>query len=237
MVDVTNVGGLLERKQRFKIQDCHDFAYSKGGKCLSKVYKNANTKMEWECKRGHRRVSTFSVVRSCCWCSQCNMCPKCHLWRTMGELCQYCIPKNKNKLYQKTKEFAVVRYLREHIPDREFIHNKSVGSHRTINDRENTNGHLFPDIRFDCGHYHLIVEVDEHKHRGADYKCDERRMLDIIAKLGLPCVFIRYNPDSRASNKDLLVKKINSYFDLGINYENNLLPWDEYGFKVEYMFY
>lgn len=35
----------------------------------------------------------------------------------------------------------------------------------------------------------LIVEVDEHKHRGVDYKCDEQRMYDIIAKLGLPCIF------------------------------------------------
>ena len=26
---------------------------------------------------------------------------------------------------------------------------------------------------------------------GADYKCDEQRMYNIIAKLGLPCIFIR----------------------------------------------
>ena len=81
----------------------------------------------------------------------------------------------------------MVKFLREKLPDIEFIHNKSVG-------KDCTYGHLFPDIRFDCDHYQLIVEVDENKHRGADYSCDKQRMYDIIAKLGLPCVFIRYKP-------------------------------------------
>lgn len=89
------------------------------------------------------------------------------------------------------------------------------------------------DYSKDCGFYHLIVEVDENKHRGADYKCDERRMYDIIAKLGLPCIFIRYNPDSKESNKDILLQKVQQYLELDI--EDNI--WDKFGFKVEYLFY
>ena len=167
-------------------------------------------------------------------CPTCNYCPKCKLWRTNGKLCAYCRPQNKNKLYTKTKEYAVVKYLRKKLPDNNFIHNKSVGSHCTKDEKENSNGHLFPDVRFDCIFYHLIVEVDEHKHRGANYKCDEQRMYDIIAKLGAPCIFIRYNPDSKESNKDRLVEKIKKYLEIDI--EDNK-PWDNYGFKVEYMFY
>ena len=49
--------------------------------------------------------------------------------------------------------------------------------------------------------FHLIIEIDEHKHRGANYECDEKRMYDIVAKLGQPYVFIRYNPDNRHSDK------------------------------------
>jgi hypothetical protein len=46
-------------------------------------------------------------------------------------------------------------------------------------------------------------------------------MYDIIAKLGLPCIFIRYNPDSKESNKEYLLKKLNKYLKLG-----------DYGFKA-----
>ena len=158
-------------------------------------------------------------------CPKCNLCPSCQLWRTMGKLCAYCKPKNKNKLYQKTKEMEIVKFLKEKLPDNEFIHNKSVG-------KDCTEGHLFPDILFDCDYYNLIVEIDEHKHRGADYKCDEKRMYDIIAKLGMPCVFIRYNPDSKNSDKEVLLNTVEQYLNL-----KNKKVWDEYGFKVDYLFY
>lgn len=169
-------------------------------------------------------------------CSKCLLCPKCQLWRTFGKLCLYCKPNNKlyKNAYKKSKELAIVKFLREELPDRDFNHNKSVGSHCTKDEKENSNGHLFPDIRFDCVFYHLIVEVDEHKHRGADYTCDKQRMYDIIAKLGLPCIFIRYNPDSKESNKKLLLKKVKKYLELDIK---DGKVWDEFGFKADYMFY
>jgi len=94
-------------------------------------------------------------------------------------------------------------------------------------------GIFFPDIRFDCGYYNLIVEVDEHKHRGSNYKCDERRMHDIIAKLGQPCIFIRYNPDNKKSDINVLLHTVKKYLDLSIDYKE----WDMHGFLVEYLFY
>lgn len=159
-------------------------------------------------------------------CPKCQLCPSCELWKTFGKLCSYCIPTCHNKKYQKTKEYAVVDFLREQLPDNEFIHNKSVGT-------DCTEGHLFPDIRFDCDYYQLIIEVDEHKHRGADYKCDEQRMYDIIAKLGMPCVFIRYNPDSKQSDKNILLEKVKEYLELS---EDNEI-WNEFGLYTEYLFY
>jgi very-short-patch-repair endonuclease len=186
-------------------------------------------------------------------CQKCNMCPSCGVFKTYGELCPYCIPSDNNKLYkkayEKSKEMKVVKYLREKLPDYDFIHNKSVGSECTKDDKKNSNGHLFPDIRFDCGFYHLIVEVDEHKHRGADYKCDKQRMYNIIAKLGLRCIFIRYNPDSKESNKDILLEKVKTYLELDIEeegieeeaIEEEAIEeegiWDDFGYKSEYLFY
>jgi len=160
-------------------------------------------------------------------CKKCNKCPSCLMWFTHGELCDYCQPKENNKLYTKTKEYYVVTILKERFPDHEFIHNRSVGS-------ECTGTHLFPDIRFDFGHYNLIIEVDEHKHRGANYKCDKQRMYDIIAKLGQPCIFIRYNPDSKATNIEKLVEKIHDYIDM--EPEDDHL-WNIFGFRAIYLFY
>ena len=57
-------------------------------------------------------------------CPKCQYCPKCLLFRTRGKLCEYCLPKSKNKLYQKTKEFTAVKFLRENC-DKEFVHNKN----------------------------------------------------------------------------------------------------------------
>ena len=51
-----------------------------------------------------------------------------------------------------------------------------------------------PDFLIDAGTHFLVVEVDEFQHRGA--ACEERRMFQIAQALGMPTVFIRFNPDS-----------------------------------------
>lgn len=162
-------------------------------------------------------------------CQKCNLCEGCELFRTLKKkLCSYCEPKETNKLYVKTKEMKIVNFLRENLPDQEFIHNKSVGT-------DCTGTNLFPDIRFDMGHYNLIVEVDEFKHRGKSYECDEQRMYDIVAKLGTPCVFLRYNPDDKKSDKNKLLKYVKKYLELVPDDEEVI--WNDYGLKTKYLFY
>lgn len=56
-----------------------------------------------------------------------------------------------------------------------------------------------PDFVIDGTYRKIVVEVDEHQHnRGRDYGllCEYRRMWDIAQALGMPTIFIRYNPDS-----------------------------------------
>ena len=180
-------------------------------------------------KHGIFTVGAQNHVNKKVGCKKCNLCPSCQLWRTMEKLCEYCKPpQNGNKYYTKTKEYEVVNFLKENLPNNELIHNKSVGS-------ECTGGHLFPDIRFDCDCYQLIVEIDEFQHRGADYSCDKKRMYDIVAKMGMPCMFIRYNPDNKISDKNVLLQKIQQYLDINSNELNDKV--DKYGFKVDYLFY
>jgi len=165
-------------------------------------------------KHGDYNVTPYNHTTHKIGCPRCRVCPGCGLWKTYGKLCVYCKPIGENKLYEKTKkkfektkEMAIVTYLKKELPDSDFIHNKSVGV-------ACTDGHLFPDIRFDCIWFHLIVEVDEFEHRGANYNCDNKRMHDVTAKLGLPCIFIRYNPDSKDSDKTKLLEKVKYYLAL-----------------------
>jgi hypothetical protein len=198
-------------------------------------YKTTDTKVVIICEKHREYKQTPRSHLSGRNCPKCNLCPVCELWRTKGELCIYCLPKEKNKLYQKTKEYKIVKYLKDNLPNENFIHNKSIGAQCTLGEKEKSNGHLYPDIRFDCLSYQLIVEVDEHKHRGANYKCDEQRMYNIIAKLGQPCIFIRYNPDSKKSIPEKLLQKISLYLD--IQHTEIQFICNKFGFKVDYLFY
>ena len=188
------------------------------------IFKKSGGDYEFKLECGHQTTININHLRKSNQCRKCDSCPSCQLWLTYGKLCQWCIPKSQNKLYQKTKEMDVVRFLKEKLPDIDFIHNKSVGS-------ECTGAHLFPDILVDCDFYYLIVEIDEHKHSGANYACDKKRMYDIIAKRGMPCIFIRYNPDNKLSDKNILLDTVKSY----LNLDNTV--WDDFGFKCKYLFY
>jgi len=59
-------------------------------------------------------------------------------------------------------------------------------------------------------------------------------MYDIISKLGLPCIFIRYNPDDKTSDKQILLEEVIKYLTLNVEGNN---PWNDYGFYVKYLFY
>ena len=52
-----------------------------------------------------------------------------------------------------------------------------------------------PDFVIQGVSHMIVIECDEHQHRGVGYECEDRRMWDIAQALGMPTVFIRYNPD------------------------------------------
>jgi len=53
------------------IEEIHEVAAKRGGKCLSKTYKNTRVKLLWQCKYGHRWKSSYKVVGSGSWCPKC----------------------------------------------------------------------------------------------------------------------------------------------------------------------
>jgi len=59
--------------QRLSIIHAQNLAESLGGKCLSPVYKNASTPMEWQCAAGHVWKATYNKVQQGRWCLFCRI--------------------------------------------------------------------------------------------------------------------------------------------------------------------
>jgi len=65
-------------KKQYTIDEMRELAKSKGGKCLSKEYKNANTKLLWQCGQGHKWKTTPSqIINAGSWCPYCAGVTKC----------------------------------------------------------------------------------------------------------------------------------------------------------------
>jgi len=59
-------------KKRLTIEEMHDIANSRGGKCLSTEYINSGDKLEWQCDKGHTWKATPNSVKRGNWCIFCT---------------------------------------------------------------------------------------------------------------------------------------------------------------------
>ena len=60
-------------KRNIGMSDLHAIAEQKGGFCHSSEYRNAKTKIVWECSQGHIFHSTLNHIRSNdSWCPECS---------------------------------------------------------------------------------------------------------------------------------------------------------------------
>ncbi len=153
------------------------------------IYVDCFTPVEIICNMGHgsfqRIPNQHMMGKGCPMCRWCKDCDQEMI--TCGRYCATCKPAHLNDPKQeKTKEYEILNLFQKCLPHN-FIHNRSVGT-------AITGGHLYPDFRFPCEGYDVIVEVDEFGHRR--YTGELARMKAIVAKLARPVVFIRYNPDS-----------------------------------------
>lgn len=60
------------RNTRLTIQEVRDTARAKGGKFLSKTYKNNGTPYWWQCANRHRWITSTSQIRNGRWCPYCS---------------------------------------------------------------------------------------------------------------------------------------------------------------------
>ncbi len=57
---------------RFGIDAMRKLAGEKGGACLSQEYRNAATRLQWECALGHRWQATAASIVAGHWCAACH---------------------------------------------------------------------------------------------------------------------------------------------------------------------
>ena len=79
------------------IEYATNLATERGGKLISTTYKNANTKMEWECKNGHLFQRTVSELTS-----KGSWCPYCSKWSS-EEICRRYFETIFNKAFPKCR--------------------------------------------------------------------------------------------------------------------------------------
>jgi hypothetical protein len=87
----------------------------------------------------------------------------------------------------KTKEYAVVEYVKTKFPERSWIADKII---------QNACSKRRPDLLLDLEYQVIIIEVDENQHINYDCSCEYKRIMELSQDVGhRPIVFIRFNPD------------------------------------------
>lgn len=78
------------------LEDVQNIANSKGGICLSSVYKNANEKMDFKCSEGHFFKKDFKrILHRNEWCQKCSK-------NTSEEICRYILETLLDIQFEKT---------------------------------------------------------------------------------------------------------------------------------------
>jgi hypothetical protein len=121
-------------------------------------------------------------------------CISCDLLYVVGtdQKCMYCSP------LKKTQYLTKQRTIRDYLEKSGFVWN--------MYDREidgGACGRERPDFVFECAGYYCVLEVDEFQHSHYAQECEHIRMINISQSLGMPTVFIRYNPDKYSVNEKI----------------------------------
>lgn len=119
-------------------------------------------------------------------CATCNE----YIVRHKCSKCSYC--RDPAIRQRERHETMIVREFRDDPNIPEFSFNKSIGK---------DNGRLRPDMLFRFPDKCIVIEIDEFQHKYYERaQHDKERMVLIQDALGLPTMFIRFNPDAYKVN-------------------------------------
>jgi hypothetical protein len=99
----------------------------------------------------------------------------------------YLFPSKPVAVNYKTKERAVLEFVKENFPDIDIVSDKII--------KEGCSRRR-PDILIDLGYQIIIVEIDENQHIKYDCTCENKRLMQLSQDVNhIPLIFIRFNPD------------------------------------------
>jgi hypothetical protein len=142
------------------------------------------------------------IKRTCIICHPEKACQHCHyvLVTVKSRFAPYCFPCycQLNPDVEIPKRYMLKEnYVREYLKD-EFKESITMVFNKQV---EDGCSRYRPDVRIDFGSHTVIIECDEHQHRGYDRSCDDKRTMSLFKDCGgRPMVFIRFNPDSYIIN-------------------------------------
>jgi hypothetical protein len=156
--------------------------------CNKVAYFNVGIATWGLCCDDHKFSGMVNVVKTICKAESCNT----QISNKYRGFCQRCFRKEfPDELIThnyKTKEFAVGDFLESKFPNTKWISDKQI--------RGGESGHR-PDLLLDIGHQVIIIEVDEHQHKGYKSNADNTRILELSDDVdNRPIVLIRFNPDA-----------------------------------------
>jgi hypothetical protein len=64
-----------------------------------------------------------------------------------------------------------------------------------------------PDFVWDASTHKVILEVDEYQHNDRPCECEQTRMVNVTQSFGMPCLWIRFNPDDYRGQKSSLKER------------------------------
>ena len=136
--------------------------------------------------------------------------------------CLYCymnfFPDKPVSRNYKTKEYAVIEFVKTTFPDLTWISDKKIldGCSKRR-----------PDLFLDLGYQIIIIEVDENQHTTYDCSCENKRIMELSQDVGhKPIVFIRFNPDDYEEN-EIVIKSCWGINKKGIYVVKKLKEWDK----------
>jgi len=142
------------------------------------------------CSR-HKKKEMMDVVNKTCKSEWCHTLVR---NKKYDGYCLHCyinlFPDKPVSRNYKTKEFAVVEFVKTKFKDLDWIADKIINGGCSKKR---------PDLLLDLGYQILIIEIDENQHKSSNYdcSCENKRLMELSADMGhRPIVFIRFNPDT-----------------------------------------
>ena len=166
----------------------------------------------------HKLEGMIDVVSPKCKSNLCYIRPQ----KKYDGYCLYCymnlFPDKPVSRNYKTKEYAVVEFVKTTFPDLSWIADKRIldGCSRRR-----------PDLFLDLGYQIIIVEVDENQHTEYDCSCENKRIMELSHAVGhKSIIFIRFNPDDYEEN-EIVIKSCWGVNKKGICVIKNSKEWDK----------